>query len=122
MQSKKYFIRYDGRAFAINTQSLIDYCLVSEDKTIRDSEITEGYEKLSDDEDTLTLTSRVIRENTGASNPQNDMITYDVVKMFLSIVLSQNDEDNPFENLSFAIAFNTLVEMGFLYEINTVNE
>ncbi len=122
MQNKKYFIRYDGRAFAINTQALIDYCLVSEDKTIRDSEITEGYEKLSEDEDTLTLTSRVIRENSGASNPQNDMITYDVVKMFLSIVLSQNDEDSPFENLSFAIAFNTLVEMGFLYEIETYNE
>ena len=50
------------------------------------------------------------------------MITYDVVKMFLSIVLSQNDEDSPFENLSFAIAFNTLVEMGFLYEIETYNE
>lgn len=117
MQTKKYFIKYDGRAFAVNTQALIDYCLVSEDKTIRDSEITEGYEKLSEDEDTLTLTSRVIRENAGASNPQNDMITYDVVKMFLSIVLSQNDEDAPFENLSFAIAFNTLVDMGFLHEI-----
>ena len=119
MQTKKYFIKYDGRVFAVNTQALIDYCLVSEDKTIRDSEITEGYEKLSEDEDTLTLTSRVIRENAGASNPQNDMITYDVVKMFLSVVLSQNDEDVPFQNLSFAIAFNTLVDMGFLHEIAT---
>ena len=121
MNSKEYYIRYDNKVFVLDTQALIDYCLVSEDKTIRDSEITEGYERLSDDDEGLTLTSKVIRENAGASNPQNDMITYDVVKMFLTIILSQGDEDSPFENISFAIAFNTLVKMGFLYEIEINN-
>lgn len=116
MSKKAYYIKYGDKAFVFNTQALIDYCLVSEDKMIRDNEITEGYERL-DDTDVLTLTSRVIRENSGASNPQNDMITYDVVKMFLSIVLSQGDEDSPFQNISFVLAFNTLVNMGFLYEV-----
>ena len=111
-----YYVKYDNKIFAINTKALIDYCLVSENKNIRDNEITEGYERL-DDTEVLTLTSRVIRENTGASNPQNDMITYDVVKMFLTIVLSQADDDEPFQNISFAIAFNTLAQMGFLVEI-----
>lgn len=119
--TKNYYVNYDGRCFAINTQALIDYCLVSEDKMIRDNEITEGYERLSDEDASLTLTSRVIRENSGASNPQNDMITYDVVKMFLTIVLGQSDEDSPFQNISFALAFNTLTQMGFLYEIE-INE
>ena len=118
MVNNSYYISYDGHFFAIDTQALIDYCLVSEDKTIRDNEITEGYEKLSEDDEVLTLTSRVVRENTGASNPQNDMITYDVIKMFLSIVLGQGDEDKPFENISFALAFNTLSQMGFLVEIS----
>lgn len=114
---KKYYIEYEGKIFAVDAEALIEYCLKSENKDVQDRELTEGYERLSEDSDELTLTSKVIRENTGASNPQNDMITYDLIKMFISIVLSQNDEDNPFHNVSFAIAFNTLVHMGFLIEI-----
>lgn len=114
---KKYYIEYEDKIFAVDVEALIEYCLKSENKDVQDRELTEGYERLSEDSDELTLTSKVIRENTGASNPQNDMITYDLIKMFISIVLSQNDEDNPFHNVSFAIAFNTLVHMGFLIEI-----
>ena len=113
----KHYITYGGEIFAIDVDALIKYCLVSEEKNIRDNEITEGYERLSEDDDVLTLTSRVIRENTGASNPQNDMITYDVVKMFLGIVLNQTAEDDPYSNISFAVAFNSLVNLGFLIEI-----
>lgn len=115
-KDQRYFIKYDGRMFAIDVAALIEYCLISENKNIRDSEITEGYEKL-DGDDGLVLTSKVIRENTGASNPQNDMITYDLIKMFLTIILGQTDDDMPFSNISFAIAFNTLTKMGFLVEI-----
>ena len=113
----KHYIKHGGRIFAVNVDALIKYCLVSEEKNIRDNEITEGYERLSDEDDVLTLTSRVIRENTGASNPQNDMITYDVVKMFLGVILSQTAEDNPYDNISFAVAFNSLANLGFLVEI-----
>lgn len=114
---KKYYIKYNGRVFIVNVDALIKYCLVSEEKNIRDNEITEGYERLSETDDVLTLTSRVIRENTGASNPQNDMITYDVIKMFLTIILGQSDDDHPFDNISFAVAFNSLANLGFLIDI-----
>ena len=114
--SKRY-IKYDNQIFAINVDALIKYCLVSEEKNIRDNEITEGYERLSEEDDVLTLTSRVIRENTGASNPQNDMITYDVIKMFLGVILSQSADENPYYNISFAVAFNSLANLGFLIEI-----
>jgi len=117
ISTKKYYVRYDNKIFIVNVDALIKYCLVSEEKNIRDNEITEGYERLSEDSDLLTLTSRVIRENTGASNPQNDMITYDVIKMFLTIILGQSDDDHPFDNISFAVAFNSLAHLGFLIEI-----
>ena len=68
---KRYF-SYNGRTFYIDIDKIIEFCLKSEDKSVRDSEITEGYEKLTDESNVLTLTSRVIRENTGTSNPQND--------------------------------------------------
>lgn len=118
MSKNKYYIPHDGKFFTIDIQKIVEYCLTSEDKQVRDTEITEGYEKTSEEEDSLVLTSKVIRENMGVANPQNDMIAYDVIKMFLSIILGQTDDDNPFENISFSIAFNTLVSMGFLYEVN----
>ena len=114
---RKHYITYGNQIFAIDVDALIKYCLVSEEKNIRDNEITEGYERLTDEDDVLTLTSRVIRENTGASNPQNDMITYDVVKMFLGVILSQSADEDPYTNISFAVAFNSLANLGFLIEI-----
>jgi hypothetical protein len=114
---RKHYITYGNQIFAVDVDALIKYCLVSEEKNIRDNEITEGYERLSEEDDVLTLTSRVIRENTGASNPQNDMITYDVVKMFLGVILSQSSDENPYTNISFAVAFNSLANLGFLIEI-----
>jgi hypothetical protein len=45
------------------------------------------------------------------------MITYDVVKMFLGVILSQSSDENPYTNISFAVAFNSLANLGFLIEI-----
>lgn len=113
---KRYF-SYNGRTFYIDIDKIIEFCLKSENKNVRDSEITEGYEKLTDDSNVLTLTSRVIRENTGTSNPQNDMITYDIFKMILAVILGQEATSNPELNVSYIIAFNTLMQMGMIVEI-----
>ena len=113
---KKYF-SYNGRTFYVDINKIIEFCLKSENKNVRDSEITEGYEKLTDESNVLTLTSRVIRENTGTSNPQNDMITYDVFKMILAVILGQDATSNPELNVSYIIAFNTLMQMGMIVEI-----
>jgi hypothetical protein len=113
----KNYLTYGNRTYYIAVDKIIEFCLKSENKNVRDSEITEGYEKLTDESNVLTLTSRVIRENTGTSNPQNDMITYDIFKMLLSILLGQEATSNPELNVSFAIAFNTMLEMGFLIEL-----
>jgi hypothetical protein len=45
------------------------------------------------------------------------MITYDVIKMFLGVILSQSADENPYYNISFAVAFNSLTNLGFLVEI-----
>ena len=111
------YISYNNRTYYIDVEKIIEFCLKSENKNVRDSEITEGYEKLTEESNVLTLTSRVIRENTGTSNPQNDMITYDIFKMLLSVLLGQEATSNPEFNVSYAIAFNTMMEMGLLIEI-----
>lgn len=113
----KNYISYNNRTYYIDVEKIIEFCLKSENKNVRDSEITEGYEKLTEESNVLTLTSRVIRENTGTSNPQNDMITYDIFKMLLSVLLGQEATSNPEFNVSYVIAFNTMMEMGLLIEI-----
>lgn len=110
------YFKANGKVYYLDVQKMIDFCLNSENKNVRDNEITEGYEKLSDESNVLTLTSRVIRETTGVSNPQNDMITYDLFKMCLSILLGQEAGEDYKNNVSFALAFNTFVELGILKE------
>ena len=110
------YLEYKKKKYYLDVEKIIEFCLKSENKNVRDSEITEGYEKLMDDSNVLTLTSRVIRENTGTSNPQNDMITYDIFKMLLSVLLGQEATSNPELNISFCIAVNTMIQMGFLKE------
>ena len=111
------YLVFNTKKYVLDVKAIIDFCLVSEEKNIRGNEITEGYEKLNEDDDILTLTSRVIRENTDVSNPQNDMIAYDFIKMVLSILLGQEENSVPSKNFSFVLAFNTLLSMGFLKEV-----
>lgn len=114
---EKRYIPFNNRTYYIDVEKIIEFCLKSENKNVRDSEITEGYEKLTGDSSVLTLTSRVIRENTGTSNPQNDMITYDIFKMLLAVILGQEAVSNPELNVSYVMAFNTLLQMGLIVEI-----
>lgn len=110
-------IEFNGKTYYLDLDKIIEFCLKSETKNVRDSEITEGYEKIDEENNSLTLTSRVIRESTGFSNPQNDMITYDIIKMLLSVVFSDSFTLETTVLLNNIIVFNTMLKMGFLNEI-----
>lgn len=111
------YISFGGKNYILDINKIIEFCLTSDNKLSRDHEVTEGYEKMDEDSDELTLTSRVIRENSGPSNPQNDMVTYDFIKLLLSILLGQDEKSDVSNNISFALAFNTMVAMEFLIEV-----
>ena len=74
----------------------------------------EGY----DMEDPSNVGSKVVRE-LKSPNTQDDTIRYDFIKMLITPFLSDVDDFEEVENdFSIAMTFNTMVNMGFIKEIN----
>ena len=114
MMENKPYIYIGNKIYAMNLQKIADFCLVSDKLKNKESEVTEGYEVT--DENGPELVSKVVREIKTNGNPQNDTIKYDLIRIFIDTVLAAEGM-MPEMTTGMKIAFNTLVENGFLYEI-----
>ena len=82
----------------------------------REYEISQVYE-LGEDGD-LNLSSKVEHETKSSTNPQNDMIVYDVIKMLIVSLLENNGTEKEFEyDFGTAFALNTLISIGVVVEV-----
>ena len=120
MLNNKFSLTFDGKFYRLNLERVNEFCLISRGKTNSEGEITEAYE--SDENGEFHLTSKINREIKTAANNQDDMITYDFVKMLVgrliesSVSTRENENDVDF---GFALVFNTLMSEGMLEEIKT---
>jgi hypothetical protein len=120
-KKNEFFITPDGRKWGVNIDNFTKICLTSDKEKSKDTEITEGFEKLEDG--SLVQTSKIVREVNSQGNMQNDTIKYDLLKTLLNVVLDKNIMS--FGNLeaemevdfSFNLAFNTLRKLEIIYEI-----
>ena len=113
MENKPY-VYIGNKIYAMNLQKIADFCLVSDKLKNKESEVTEGYEVT--DENGPELVSKVVREIKTNGNPQNDTINYDLIRIFIDVILSA-DGILPEMTIGMKIAFNTMLENDFLYEI-----
>ncbi len=113
MENKPY-VYIGNKIYAMNLQKIADFCLVSDKLKNKESEVTEGYEVT--DENGPELVSKVVREIKTNGNPQNDTIKYDLIRIFIDVILSA-DGILPEMTIGMKIAFNTMLENDFLYEI-----
>lgn len=112
--SRKPYIYIGNSVYAMNLQKIADFCLVSDKLKNKESEVTEGYEVT--DDNGPELVSKVVREIKTNGNPQNDTIKYDLIRLFIDAVLSA-EGILPEMTTGMKIAFNTLLDNGFIYEI-----
>lgn len=104
--NKKYYLDFDAIA---------KWCLSSSANPFKEIEINEGYD--TNDEGDVQLNSKVIRE-LKTNSPQDDTIRYDLFKMLVSPFLGEVSLTSDIqENFSYALLFNSLVNMKFLVEI-----
>lgn len=124
--NKNYIITYHGKCYAIDLDVLQKVCLISDNQKAKETEIYERYEK--GDNGDFDIVSKETKEMKGSGNPQNDMIIYDIVKLLISALLSNNtialDEDEeeieiPMD-FATALAFNTCIKCGILVEVNNM--
>ena len=114
------YIKFHDKIYALDLDAIKKVCLVSADQNGKETEVTEAYE--TDEENKLTLSSKIVRDIKSTGNPQNDMIIYDVVKLFIIRLIDNSSLESEFEmDFSTALAINTLIKWGMLVEINDEN-
>lgn len=111
------YISFEGRKYAFDLEEIKNFCLISSEQNGKETEVTEGYDA-NENDGTLTLSSKIFREVKSTGNPQNDMIVYDVVKLFIIRLLDNASTEKEFEmDFSTALAINTLLKWKMLIEI-----
>lgn len=105
---------YNGVSYAINLNKILEFYSNTESNKSKESEIVDTYE--IDSTNTARLIGKQIREAKSNQPAQNETIKYDLIKMFLTVLLD-NDNRTIDVDLGTNLAFNTLLENDFIYEI-----
>ena len=122
MKDNNHLLTIGNKIYAFDLEKIKNFCLTSDKEKGGEVEIMEVHEP--DDRGNLTLSSKTVHEVKSTGNPQNDTIMYDLIKVFIVAILNgeidaDNDENKVIAQMDVAtrLAFNTMLEMGFLYEI-----
>jgi hypothetical protein len=112
------YLSFRGKKYAFNLEALKRVCLTpSSEHSGREIEITNVYEPTPDGD--YVISSKVEHETKVNKTPQNDMIVYDFVKMFILTLLEVNSNEMEYQDtLSTVLAINTLISWGILEEKN----
>ena len=114
-----FFFTTKNRKYAVDFEKLRKFCMRSSGENEAEHEITSTYE--SDAEGDLQISGKLIREVKTPGNPQNDMILYDVVKLFIIRLLENAEDvkeiDEGNMDFSTSLSLNTLINCGILIEI-----
>lgn len=111
------YVSFNGKKYALNLEQLKKVCLFSGDDKLKEFEISQAYEA---DQTTgeLVLSSKVEHETKTSGNPQNDMIVYDLVKLFVVSLLEDDVIEDEYEKtFGNTLAINTLLAWGILEEV-----
>lgn len=112
-------ITYNNKAYAINLNKIMNFYSNTDQNKVKETEIIDMYEM--DENNIPKLISKQTREIKSNQASQDESFKYDLIKMFLTILLDNNTEikdDEITADLGTLLAFNTFLENGFIYEIN----
>ena len=117
-KNRQKFIVFNGKSYAIDIERFKEVCMpTTTELATREYEISQVYEQSEDGE--MNMASKVEHETKGNTNPQNDMIVYDVIKMLIVSLLENEKPEDEFEyDFGTALALNTLINLGVVIEIN----
>ena len=113
--SDKYYCVFNGKKYAFDFSRLEELFVSLNGQDNREKEITESY--ALNDRNEMELNGKINRETKVYGIPQNRLLTYDIIKMFLERIL--NDDAMPDDPIdaSLSLALNSLLNLGVLTEI-----
>lgn len=111
-----YVVTCGGKKYLIDLEAVMEFCLQSEYDNLKEHELTESYE-WDDEQREMQIMNRITRDVKGGDE-QNDMLSYDLVKLFILRLLDNESPANEFNmDFSTALAMNTLINYNILVEI-----
>ena len=115
-KKKSHLIEIYGKKYSFNLDKVKEICLKNSESggTIQ-REISQAYD-MQDDGD-YVVSSKVEHETKVIGNSQNDMIIYDIVKLFIVTLLENSSTNDDDIDLGTALALNTMLDWGLLYEV-----
>ena len=116
------YVRFEGKYYAFDFTKMIEVCgKASKDPQSDEIEITNVYER--DDEGDFDVNQKVEREMKRSTNSQTEMMCYDIVKLMMMSLISDEFPEEAFSwTLGTTLSFNTLLNLGILFEIDTNNQ
>lgn len=114
-KKKGQLIEIYGKKYAFNLDKVREICLTNSEAggTIQ-QEISQVYDRQEDGD--YAMSSKAEHETKIIGNSQNDMIIYDIVKLFIVTLLENNSTTDDDVDLGTALALNTMIDWGLLYE------
>ena len=110
-------LKFGDKSYAFDVNKICDFISERSEKPLKETEILENFDY---SEENKKLSSRNVRELNSPGNGQENII-YDLLKIFVvQIIVFEGDGDMDAEDLPFGtkLAFNTLLNEGFLIEID----
>lgn len=109
-------IEIGDKYYIFDLEKIYSFINYSDNVEIKEKEILDSYQ------DGKNI-SKTIREVTSPGNSQIDNIKYDLVKTFIIQIITYDGEVIDLDDVSFGtkLAWNTMINMGFLKEINFTN-
>lgn len=113
------YFTFLGKKYAFDINALLKVCLISNEQNSREKEITNVYNiDGAEEDDLLTLTSKVERELKTDGNPQNDVIAWDFMKILIEDLINKKETEDRFtKDFSTSIVMNTLIKEKIIVEI-----
>ena len=116
MSDTKYTITFDRKKYALDLDAINKFCFKDNKDALKERELTESYE-WDDEIDDMHIVNRITRDVNG-SDSQDNMIIYDLVKLFIVRLLDNASITKEFEmDFSTSLAINTLIKYGMMVEI-----
>lgn len=111
-------IKYGDKTYAFDINKMMEWCFQTSNQLFKETEINEDY--AANDNGEIEIKNKAIRE-IKTSNNQIETIRYDFIKTLINPFIANDSVlfmDSKELTFSETIIINTLLELGFLIEIN----
>ena len=115
VKNDNYYVVYGGVRYAFDFAKFEEMYIPINMQDNREKEITETYSV--NEENEMELSAKINREIKSNGIPQNKLLSYDIMKMFVERLLDNDSTQDDVIDTGTSLALNSLIKIGVLVEV-----